>query len=130
MAKFLLPFSKTQKSFESFKSFLYQELAMTNLGTRTGVLGRYFPVISLTFQVYFLSAQGAKSYRTKQILFLGVVLFFNAYELAKALYHGLTNSNLKRFYLFDFICTLQSNQILSDFSYAITINFARHHLYL
>ena len=114
-----LRFLKIRKSFQSFLHPL--ELAMASTGRAHGLLEEYFPKsISSIFRIYLSSAQNASSFRTKKILFFSVLLFFNAFELAKSLYNGLINSNLARFYLFDFICTLQSNQIIFDFSFAIT----------
>ena len=112
-----LRFSKIQKA---LKRVLDQEIAM-NVGRAGRVFEKHFPeAISLIFKIYFLSAQNVKSFRSKKHLFFSVLLFFNAYELAKSLFNGVVNSNRIRFYLLDFICTLQSNQILFNFSFAIT----------
>ena len=86
-----------------------------------GVISKFYPPhINLVFRVYYLSAQNEESFKAKRILWFTMLLFFNCFELVKSLINGIVDSNLLRYYLFDFICTLQSNQIIFDFSFAIT----------
>ena len=86
-----------------------------------GVISKYFPpYINLVFRTYYLSAQNEKNFKAKRILWFTMLLFFNCFELVKSLFNGIVDSNLLRYYLFDLICTLNSSQIIFDFSFAIT----------
>ena len=86
-----------------------------------GIIASKLPkIMNFIFEIFFLSNEKVKSNKRNKNLFFIILISLNFFELLKNLFNGFANSNLCRLYLFDFIVSFGSYQIVFDFSFAIT----------
>lgn len=87
-----------------------------------GIIGLKFPgLINRLFTIFYTNDQTVSN--SKRRLFFVFLIILNSCELCKNLFNGFVNSYIYRLYLFNFICTTNSSQIIFDFSFALTFLF-------
>lgn len=85
------------------------------------LVSKFTKPIRTIFIIYYESTQEGKV--KKWTWFFHILIVFNFYEFIKAIFHGITNNNMYRFYMADSICTFKPYQIIFNFSLALIYFF-------